>query len=282
MKIDSVELHPGGSSEVAVLSFKDPSRLNPYNVRNVTGLDASDGIAPKYYGASVDATQTFFNLAMAKRELGFSIELNPDFSTNQSYSDLRDDLYRMISSSRTGLVQIQFKEAGVVVAVISGFVSKLESTLFDKDPFVLMTITAQLDPMLKSPNPVSVPVMALYPGDTHIVDNVSTAPHGFDFVMSIVGAITTLTISNPSDSSWSFAVSPAGGFLNGDALHFSSDPKTKALYIARGGATIYLADVIALGSMWPIMFPGDNRFAFSSPGLLVWSSITYYQTYWGV
>lgn len=279
MKITSVELHPAGSSDVHVLSFRDPTRNNPYNVVSITGLDA-DSIIPKYYGVSANSDELFYNLSIEKREPQFRINLNPEFST-KSYSDLRDDLYKTIGSSRTGLVQVQFKNGTEVVAAISGWVTKLESELFDRSPYVLLGLTAD-DPMLTALDPVDVDITDLDPAGMNLVDALSTAPHGFNFVLAFTGSVATLTITDPGNLSWSFGVSPAGGFLNGDILHLSSDRKKKELYVVRGGVDIYLADKIVPGSVWPVIFPGSNNFAFSSPAELEWTSISYYPTYWGV
>src|SRR5690349_10437174 len=119
MKLTSIEIHPENSSDVAILSFRDPNTINPYNVKGITGLDA-DEIVPRSYGGS--GSFKFYNLSLLNREIVFKVGLNPRFSDHKSYSDLRDNLYRMISSSRTGKIQIQFKRGTDVIAVISGFV----------------------------------------------------------------------------------------------------------------------------------------------------------------
>lgn len=280
MRIDSVELHPAGSAFVAVLSFKDPGRANSYNVKTMTGLDP-DVIVPRYYGKASNSNDSFYNLAPLKREFGMKIGLNPQFSAGKSYSDLRDDLYRMIASSRTGSVQVQFKYNGAVVAVVTATVSKLEAPQFEKAPEVTITFSSD-DSLLKALAATIVPVVGLNMADVNIQDLVSTAPHGFDFTMSFTAASPSLTIADPTNPSWNFVVTPVGGFLNGDVLHFSSDPKNKQLYITRGAATIYLADVITPGGMWPILFPGDNHFSFTSAGAKTITAISHFLTYWGV
>lgn len=281
MKVTSIELHPANSAFVAQLSFRDASRQNPYNVRDVGGLDAADLIA-RYYGASGNSAASFYALAMMKRDLVFRIQLNPAFSLGKSYSDLRDDLYRVISSSRTGLVEIQFKNGAVVVASVSGIVSKFENTLFDKSPEVQITISAR-NAFLKDPVATAVPVAGLSLANTNLIDAISTAPHGFSFTMTVGVATPSLVITDPTAvGAWSFTVTPAGGFVVGDVIHFSSEIDAKTLYLVRGGVTIYLADVIAPGSMWPIMFPFDNHFAIANPANFAWTSISYFHTYWGV
>jgi hypothetical protein len=218
---------------------------------------------------------------LEKRDIVLRIGLNPNFTTDQTFSDLRDALYKMIAASRTGKIQLQFKKQNVVVAAISGFASKFESPNFEKTQEVQLTIKCD-DPMLKAINAIDVDIASLDPLLTHIQDDDSTAPHGFTFQMGFIGSVSTLIISDPFNTSWDFRITPVGGFVSGDALYFSSELNDKKLFIIRGALNIPLADVVAPGSIWPIMFPGDNTFAFSNEANLVWNAISYYPTYWGV
>jgi hypothetical protein len=287
MKVDIVELHPDNSSDFAVLSFKDPTRDNSYNVKSIVGLDA-DNIVPKHYGAA------FFNMALQSREIVMKIGLNPNFSAGESFASLRDRLYKMIASSRTGLVDIWFRytysnDAFTTIianrARISGFITKFEAAQFERTQEVQITISA-IEPFLKSfseiPVDVSGPLFTPMPIITNIMDTESTAPHGFDFDITFLGFVATFSMSNPFDASWSFDVSPVGGFGDGDVLHFSSEPKDKKLYIQRGATQVPLGDVIAPGSIWPIIFPGDNYFTFDNYALMEWTNLSYYNAYWGV
>lgn len=283
MKVTSIEFHPAKSPNVAVLSFRDPSRTNRYNAIGLTGLDA-DEIVPRQYGGP----GSFHNLALQKRDIVASIQLNPNFGLNETYDGLRDDLYRLISSSRTGAIQVQFKNGFEVVAAVSGFVTKFEAAHFEKQPGVKLTISC-IDPMLRALNPEIIPLGNLDPAATTIVDPKSTAPHGFLFAMSFAAVKPSFKMRDPLDSSWSFEVTPAGGFLVNDVLHFSSEHNNKYLYIQRGANKIHLADVITMGSVWPILFPGSNAFVVDNVTTdangvrsVSWALISHYPTYWGV
>lgn len=278
MKLTSVELHPQGSSEVMVLSFRDPRRLNPYNVKGIVGLDA-DEIVALYYGVS-GSNAKYYNLSQAKREPVMQIELNPGFGEGQSFSDLRDGVYKMIASSRTGIIEIQFKNGTEVVAVLLARATKVENPLFDKTPGVTISLSC-LEPMLKAPTRTVLDTLTLDPASSNIVDAKSTAPHGFLFEIGFSAPQANLTV-RPSDHAWSFVVTPSGGFLTGDIVHFSSELNNKYLYVVRGGSTIYLADVVQPGAIWPILFPGDNVFEFDNPTSLIWNAVSFYPTYWGV
>lgn len=277
MKITSVELHPGGSAAVAVLSFRDPGSQNPFNVKTITGLDA-DEIVSRFYGGSGNSAR-FFSLAMERREVGIRVGLNPRWALNESYAGLRDDIYRLIASSRTGLLEIQFKNGAEVVAVISGFVSKVEAPQFEKTQEVTITVQCDENPMLQAPALENIAMDVWPPSSINLPDLKSTAPHGFIFDMAFSVARASLSLSGDD---WSFVVTPAGGFLIGDVLHFSSEHDNKMLYITRGAATIHLADKIAPGSVWPIMFPGDNPINLGDFTGVTIPYLAHKPTYWGV
>lgn len=280
MLITSVELHPGGSAAVAVLSLRDPGRQNPYNVKRIDGLDAGE-IMNRFYGGSGDSAR-FFSLAMERREMTVHVELNPRWSQGESPASLRDDLYRLIASTRTGLLEVQFKYNTTVVAVISGFVTKVETPQFEKNQTVEIGIVCEDNPMLQAPSETVIDVSTLDEGNTTILDEISTAPHGFKFAMAFSASRPTFEIKDPDDATWSFGVSPAGGFVNGDVLHFSSEHDDKYLYLVRGGVTTHLADKIVSGSVWPILFPDENKLAVTTPAGTAWSAISHRHTYWGV
>lgn len=278
MKLTSVEFHPDGSSDVMELSFRDPMRELPYNVKGIQGLDA-DEIVSQFYGAP--GTVSFFNMVMVKRTVVALMELNPDYAASESPSSLRDRVYKMIATSRKGLVHLWFKNGETVVATISGYFGKVEAPLFTDTPEVQVTINCD-EPLLKSPDLVSIPVIGLDPALTVITDDVSTAPHGFKFEMSFDAPVASFIMADPDDDDWEFVVTPVGGFLIDDVLHYSSEYNNKYVYIVRAGNTIQLADVIEMGSVWPMIYPGDNSFSVSSGVSMDWDSITYYPTFWGV
>ena len=278
MKIDTVELHPDGSSNVCTLSFRDVSRENPYNVKGITGLDA-DEITKMFYGTP--GSQEFYNLMGKKKEIVALIELNPRWELGESPSSLRDDLYKMIASSRRGIIDIQFKLGDAITASIQGSVAKFEASLFTPTPEVQMTIQCKKS-FLEAPEPVSLDVIGLDPVLTVINDPLSTAPHGLKFELKVTAATASFSFTDPDDPTWFYTITPYGGFLVNDVIHFSSEWNDKYIYVVRGGTTIYLADTVQHGSVWPIMFPGETKLAISNGVNLDWNAISYVPTYWGV
>lgn len=276
MKLTSVELHPDGSSNNLVLSFRDPSGLNPYNVKDIKGLDA-DEIIPQYVGSPGGSPS--YHLLQNSRVITLKMGLNPNYSVAQTFSDIRDDVYKMIASSRKGKVQLQFKDHNAVVAVISGHIAKFESERFAMLQEVQLTIFCDTT-MLKGPDPIIVDTSTLNPANTFIMDDLSTAAHGISFAVNIVSNIPSIKLFNPDDL-WQFEIVPMDGFLQGDILSLSNEDE-KSLFVLRQSSTIQLSESVTPGSAWPTIFPGDNHFKFEQFTAVSWKAITYYPTYWGV
>lgn len=280
MKVTSVELQPSGSTNVLTLSFKDHKRQNPFNVKAIDGLDA-DEILPKFNpGFGSTPTAKYFDLAMPDRNIAMLIELNPKFSVGESFSSLRDQLYKMIAASRTGYVDIRFLNGVSTVAVISGFIVKLESVPFNKDQELKLTVNCE-DARLRSPELIHMDLTGFVNATANIADTTSTAPHGFRFEVEFASSVASFTIEDTPSTETLFHVEPADGFLALDKLYFSSEVGNKYLYVISGGVTKHLADAIDPTSVWPMLYPENNYFTFL-PADADFLDIAYYTTYWGV
>lgn len=279
MRITSVELRPEGSSEVIELSFRDPSNQEPFQVQSITSLDA-DEITPQFYGTSGDSSKRYYNLTLKKREPVVLIGLNPRFGdvTESTYTELRDRLYRCIASSRTGVVAIHFKDGGVTNAAIKGTVMKFEAPLFTDRPQVQITFNCP-EPMLKSVDRIQAIPSEFVSSSLVITESRSTAPSGVRMSVRFTTAEDRFVIY-PEGVEHKLEVRPHGGFAIDDVLYFSSEPGNKYIYRTRGFNRTELADVVVSGSIWPLVFPGVNRFKIDPA--CRWLSADYYRTYWGV
>jgi hypothetical protein len=257
MKITSIEVHPENSSSPLILSLRDPKNLNPFMVKSITGLDADE---------------------LSQRLIVIKVGLNPSYKANAS---LRDSLYRSIYSSRSGMVQIQLLNGSTVVAATSGFITKLEAPHFEKVQEVTFSVQCETA-LFKSLSPVSVPTSGINLTSLPIIDDESTAPHGFTFDMTVIAAIPSLSITTPADPDAKFEIAPSGGFQINDTLLFSSEPNDKYVQVKRVAQIIPIADSILPGYVWPMMYPGTNIFSFSNASKLRLNEFLYYKTFWGV
>jgi hypothetical protein len=278
MKVTSIGLYSSNDVQVALLSFRDPGSLNPYVARNIIGLDA-DEIVPRFYGLSRNYDGKYFDLSIPSREIVLSIMLNPEYGEyDKSYSDLRDDIYKSVAASRTGVMGLRFYEGFDEVARISGFITKLEYPHFTDLPEIQLTLYCE-DPMLRGPNQISLHGRSGSDNSFFTVRD-STAPHGFQCKLTFTADVPTFYIQDP-ELDWQFMVEPTTNFLTNDELYLSSESGNKELRLVRSNVHSYLVDRIKPeSSVWPIFFPGDNKFVHTPQ--ITWNYIKYYPTYWGV
>lgn len=248
-----------------------------YIIRNITGLDA-DEITPSLYGIGQSTGNKFVNMRLKERDIGVKIILNPNYAGFDTPSGLRDQLYQMISSYRTGLMRLSFYNQNIETAVIDGYITKLESDLSSAIPEVQLTIRCPY-PYLRSPNRVDVDVSSLSKTAPIVVDSLSTAPHGYRMRWQFTANTSGFGMQKPNDSDWSFFVTYP--FLSGDVFTFSSEEDNKELYITRSGARIQLIGSVAAGSEWPLIFPGSNE-VWLTTNQFNYVYLSHYTTYWGV
>jgi hypothetical protein len=278
MRVTSVELTPQDSSRNVVFSYKDPDNQNPYNIKGATGLDAEDLFTERYMGFS---NAQLMDIFLNPRTVVFLVELNPIFAMKDSFSSLRDEIYKMVWASRKGLIDIIFKEDNVAVAQLSGVVAKIEAAPFTKTPMTQITIVCE-KPMLKGPDDINVDTSGFNHSRITVYDKLSSAPHGFNFIVQFTQNATSFTMQNLHDETWMFEVAPSDGFLENDLLICSTEFNSRSLTRTRGAATVPIIDAITAGSIWPIMFPGTNEFALNDFHKIDWELFSYFPTYWGI
>lgn len=278
MRIDAIALW-ANNEEVINLNLSLPSTSDKYLLKAIDGLDA-DEITPTFYGFNRVTRDRFFNFAMPPRNVAMRVQLNPNFVTGQSYSALRDELYRAISSNRNGFVELRFKDQGVTKAFLSGYISKFEVPHSSEIPEALLTIHCA-DGTLKSPNETHLNPTTVTLPDITVIDNLSTAPHGFNFVVKFLSNQSTFSIQDAATPTWKFTVTvPTNQFQTNDTLHISSVQNGKDAYRMRDSTKTFMADRILTDSEWPLIFPGENTFYIVGDVSL--EDLFYRNSYWGV
>lgn len=295
MQITSIDLYSQSSaysdpSLQCSLSLNDPRNTNPYQIKFASGLDA-DEIVAQYYGigGGYYGDNKRHNMVLKKRLIVLKIGLNPNFITSQTYSTLRDTLYKTISSSPGGGLILNFMNGGVCEAKVVGYIEKFESDLFAKTQEVQLTINCP-NPLLRAPEQVEFDIGAIDPFNSLIYDNVSTAPHGMTFGVRMTQETDSLAIQVDPSGHWWEVRGPAimDGFKPGDLVEVSTEFGERSVTIQRfeGDYPIPIADSISAFSIWPIVFPGAtymrivNRYGGGVPG--VFEYIRHTPTFWGI
>jgi hypothetical protein len=286
MRLTSVHLYADGAEaagiDVITFSLRDAEPSAQYAVRNIVGLDAEE-IVPKFYGFGLVNKGRFYNMGMKARDIVLRVVLNPNFVINETYSDVRDELYKAISATRTGQVVLHFNSGATTVARIYGFITKFEVGYFNQLPEVQLTVKCD-DPTFRALNPVIYnPTDFGTSTSVIIADSLSTSPHGFNMQITFKATATDFVIQDKtSNPEWKFRVIPSGGFLSGDKLYASSEFTNKYLYMVRASTTTRLMDRVEPQSIWPTIFPGSNTFVFPGRAAFDFNELKFYAAYWGV
>ena len=280
-----------GEIELASFSLLKESTRSTYMVRKITGLDAEE-ITPKFYAFGKTTGKRFYDFGLRARDIVMNIILNPNFGFSESYSDLRDNLYSGIAAQRSGLVTLRFNSGGATVSQLNGFVTKIEVDYFDNKPAMQMTFRCD-DPMFRGLAPVKLVGAEIPPPNPlYIPDSQSSAPHGVLLNFTVTAAVNSLILQDaaanpdwvfevfPNPTVGTFAVNPQ--FAVGDKIVLSSEYSDKYVYMIRGGVTSYLSDKITVGSIWPVIFPGQNALYLGTPAAFTVDQIMYYPAYWGI
>jgi hypothetical protein len=281
MEITAIELQSADRTVLTVSTSK-VSTTDKYLMRGVFGLDA-DELVPQYYGSGAVSGTKWHEFSRPPREVPLRVVLNPNYLVKESYSNIRDELYRAISANRGGSLDLVFMNGGAIVSKLTGFIIKFEVPYSTETPELQLTMKFK-DPILRGASHIELLTADISTSNPVVVpDSESTAPHGFQFGLTFTATSASITIADKaSDPDASFVVTPDGGFLSGDKLYFSSEKNNKQLYIDRSSTIIPLMDHIEANSVWPIMFPYINEFYVTSPGTFTWDYIKYRKAFWGL
>ncbi len=280
MIIDAIRLYSAAESSTPLalyaefgLNHADTSQS--YILQQGWGFDL-DEINPYFYGSY--GSNDFVAMTPRDRLIVMKIRLNPQIQSDETPSSLRDHLYRLIASGRTGLSEVRLMNGGSPVAYIRGHIKKFEADIFSPDPVIQVSISCP-DPMFKSVNPVT-PTVTISSGIATITDNVSTAPHGFDMTLQFSGNDSSPFVvqGKAGTTEWPFQLNY--DFITSDRLRIVSYEDQKSVSVLRSGNTIQLMDKIAIGQVWPLMFPGVTQLQF--PATVTMYAFEYYQYFWGV
>jgi hypothetical protein len=282
MDIDSIVLLrslDGVYSDFAEFTLRDTTGISPYIIRNITGVDA-DEIVPRFSGVGGSSGNKFFNMRLKSRQIAISLILNPNYSIGNTPSTLRDRIYSLISSYKTSKIGLAFHKDDAEVSRIYGFITKIESDLNTLMPEVKITVYCE-DPYFRSPQRFDVNLQNMSKTAPVIGDYASSAPHGFRMAITATGSFGQFRIRKTGNFDWNFTIN--FGFDTGDSLFISSEENDRYVQVNRPslGVTYNLISAIAVGSEWPIIFPGENAFNINTSSYN-YQYVDYYQTYWGL
>jgi hypothetical protein len=284
MRLTSVILHTDDTFEDVELALRQNHTPHRYVVRAMTGIDAEE-IIPRFYKFGTETDTPMYEFTMKPRDITMRVALNPHHHVNEDVSDIRDELYRLISRNRSGKLQLQFFSGATCVAAISGRITKFEVPYFTRLPELQLTVHC-VDPIFRSIHPIRYDLADLPTSGTTLtlVDDTSTAPHGFSFKIEYTSITSTFYLQQIGTfPDWHFFVDPPTDFQIGDELHFSSEYGAHDVFWDKASGTdVHLMDMITPTSVWPQIFPGRNDFTISTQTNHQWLELEFYAAFWGL
>ncbi len=294
MRVTNIDLYSSDMLQVN-FSLRDPALQDQFIVKGWTGLDA-ESIVPKLTGRSIFTKAPYYSMVLEPRTIVLRLAINPRFDLGQTYSNLRDYLYRVISLSRSGDIQLVFNDGDRSIAGVRGRITKFEASHSTAQPEIQLTILCK-DGRLQSLNQVTVDISeftTVFPFVNEFLDSLSTAPHGCVVQLVPAAGATYFQIQgsayDASGTDWFFKIQPGNingdiGFIAGDLLTINAEPGDLWVRLNRtgrpGSPAYSIADKIVVGSSWPTVFFGTNGWICTG-GIDHWVGVKYYNTYWGV
>lgn len=230
-------------------------------------LKGFDGLGPSTIDVNISGGQ-YRGRRPQEKQIIFRIGLLPDYETDQTASDLRDELYGLLTNPfgfDTNDVPIELMhlpdnpaEGWQIVAQITGYASKFEISP-GKDPEVLVTFettSAYLEaPQFESASPEIGSVLPDF-------NNPGTAASGFQLFLKFETPLSSWKITHAATGQFMEMVYP---FAIGDILRVSTVEGERGIWIVdESSSETNIIWALTRGSTWLELFHGPNAFLVSS------------------
>lgn len=243
-------------------------------VKNIDGL----GPVPttSLYSGYVDRDGGFYAGGYAApREIALTIGFKPGYAAGESVSSLRRELYKYLP--REGPVEIRIVGDRLPPVKAVGYVTKLESAIFSKDPDLVATIVCP-DPYLSALTATSL-VLSTANGNLTLLGT-STAPTGYRITANYEGEVPTgfkfqtkdvaaqsgtwlwklVYTSNTSIGLNNISYTmPTNSYFRLDS---NRGAKTIETYDPASTLWVPMNTGISPTSTWPLINPGQNQFDY--------------------
>lgn len=249
-------------------------------------IKVADGLGPPAITAVVEGFDStgipILGSNAQARSISLRVELKP--GVGQSYSSLRDILYRYMSRS----VIVSFMYGAIERARTYGYISAIDNSLFTKQPDIQLVIKCD-DGDLFAPAKTSIPLGILNTLSPAIDYATGTAPTGLTLKFNVIATQASFSITNHAkvwhtgSGSVSNVFTVTYPFVNGDSVVISTHPTDKQILLTRSSVVYDLAGYVNARAVWPRLFAGVNAFDWTfASSWMTWTEASYIARYWGV
>lgn len=240
-------------------------------------LKAADGLGPPESDVSIsnslETGGVYLGRRTHSREIVLRVGLNANFKLGQTPNSLRTILYGLLTPAETEAVKVQFLNGESIVAVTTGYVSKIEIVPFSKDPEVQIVIPCPETYLRDDVSTTVIPSTK----NPFVIPNTGTAPTGFNMEITFTQAQDTWFLTGPQNWKMNFEYQ----FNAFDVLRFNTRPGYRSIERVRNGVVANLIYTLSPGSKWLILRGGANEFT-PLRGSFNWGFVNYTPKYWGI
>jgi hypothetical protein len=257
----------------------DPS--GPYILKGVEGLDPPpvDVVYAKVRGQR-GKRQT---REPQYRQVVALLGLQPEYDSGQSASDLREEVYGLLTPKFGGVVRAQVMLGNTVICEAVGDLSNIDASIFTKDPEVQITLDTDYGYLLKPTVVKQTPVKQVSGAETlFVVDNEGNAPAGFFIEFTLQSAAASLILRDESPTGEKIEI--AGPHAAGDAFIIDTRAGLRKIdKIPSGQAKRSVLNDMSDTSTWLQLHGGDNTLRLNVTAF-DWRGDAFVHTpaYWGV
>jgi len=240
-------------------------------------LKAADGLGPPEIDVFVAKTRDLGGYYKGRqtqyREPVLRIGLNANYKTGVMVSDLRSQLYGLLTPNSSEEIQLVIVDGNNELMFTSGYVKKLEIVPFNVTPEVQLTMSC-LDTYFQAPVGIHVET---YPGAAFQVLNQGSAETGLYFQITITQGLSWLIVTDARGN----ALKINYIFQANDVLTVDTRPGSRAITVVRGGVTQNIIYSLTTDSSWVYLYGGLNALTFSTANF-TWNDLYYIPQYWGI
>jgi len=243
-------------------------------------LKTADGLGPPVVDVSISNTLfqggIFQGSRPQNREITMLVKTNPNYSINQTSEDLRTELYGLLTPGLSEEIIFELRNDGVLVATTSGYIKRIEPSLFSKEPQVQIVLSC-LGPYFTNMDGINQDLGTLSKSDP-IIENVGTASSGFYIKLTFTSPVSSWTIYN-EDQSKKMLLEKS--FITGESLIIDTRSRYRRIYNIKSGTTYTMLYALSSDSDWLKLHGGVNTFSTSSQNFN-WDQVYFRPQYWGV
>lgn len=258
-----------------------------YKIRRIDGLGPvkADIVT---LPIATDAGTQFISTRNGERNIVIKIEFNPNYAAGRTITTLRRELYKVLMPGETVDLLFDVEPDGLQLAdsdpvgslYIQGRVESHEPDIFAENPSVVVSIICPF-PYFKGQQglfdhglPTSGTVR------DYVVPYEGNVPVGFVFEFAVTSSASSGWMFTGRDRNDYFGV--AGAMQAGDIFRVSTVKDDRYVRRVRGGQTQSVLGYLT-GSLNDMkLYPGDNHFTFSDPGITSNRHLMYEVLYGGL